>query len=99
MHVLGFVSCAVVSDSGAFCRGNYPPPPRESDILGLEMSGVVVSCGPDCVLDTKPGARVMALLGSGGYSEYVCVNERLLMPVPDSMSMEQVSACRVLWSS
>ena len=27
--------------------GNYPPPPGASDILGLEMSGVIAALGPE----------------------------------------------------
>lgn len=30
-------------------RGLYPPPPGESDILGLEASGVIEEVGKDCV--------------------------------------------------
>ena len=30
-------------------RGLYPPPPGESDILGLEVSGVIEEVGEGCV--------------------------------------------------
>src|SRR5260370_23829931 len=40
--------------------GRYPPPPGESDILGLEVSGT-----------TESGERVAALLAGGGHAEYV----------------------------
>ena len=30
-------------------RGLYPPPPGESDILGLEISGVIEDVGEECV--------------------------------------------------
>ena len=30
-------------------RGLYPPQPGESDILGLEVSGVIEDVGEDCV--------------------------------------------------
>jgi len=26
-------------------QGNYPPPPGDSEILGLEVAGVIESCG------------------------------------------------------
>ena len=26
-------------------EGKYPPPPGESEIMGLEMAGTVISCG------------------------------------------------------
>jgi len=53
--------------------GKYPPPPGESDILGLECVGEVISEGGE---KFKAGARVMSLLASGGYAEYVAVDER-----------------------
>ena len=30
-------------------RGLYPPPPGESDILGLEVAGVIEEVGEECV--------------------------------------------------
>jgi putative PIG3 family NAD(P)H quinone oxidoreductase len=72
-------------------RGLYPPPAGESDVLGLECSGVVTKVGED-VQDFSPGDRVMALLAGGGYAERVAVHERLVMPVPDSVSFEAAAA-------
>ncbi len=48
--------------------GNYPPPPGETDILGLELAGEVEAVG-SAVKEIKPGDRVCALVGSGGYAE------------------------------
>ena len=42
-------------------RGAYPPPAGESDILGLEMAGEVVSAGPDCILRIPVGTPVMSV--------------------------------------
>ena len=43
-------------------KGFYPPPPGESDILGLEATGIVESLGPNCSSKWKKGDRVMTLL-------------------------------------
>lgn len=72
-------------------RGLYPPPPGESDVLGLECAGVVRDVGREAGR-FAPGTRVMALLGSGGYAERVRVHENLVMPVPDGMSFEAAAA-------
>ena len=48
-------------------EGNYPPPPGESEILGLEVAGVVAAVGAN-VQQWAPGDRVMALIGGGGYA-------------------------------
>ena len=71
--------------------GHYPPPPGESDILGLEMAGVVAAVGPG-VSDWQVGDRVCALLGGGGYAERVAVDTRQLLPVPDGWSFERAAA-------
>jgi len=78
-------------------RGAYPPPPGESDILGLECAGEVVEVGPGCTTRFEGGTRVMALLGSGGYAEYVAVPEGQLMRVPDSMSDMEAAAIPETW--
>jgi len=72
-------------------RGLYPPPPGDSEILGLECSGVVTLIGRD-VSGVRVGDEVMALLGSGGYAERVCVHERLVLPIPECLSFETAAA-------
>ncbi len=71
--------------------GHYPPPPGESDILGLEMAGVVAATGLG-VSGWQVGDRVCALLGGGGYAEQVAVDARQLLPVPDGWSFERAAA-------
>lgn len=72
-------------------RGLYPPPPGASDVLGLECSGVVVGLGAGATRFAS-GARVMALLGGGGYAERAVVHEDVLMPIPERLSFEQAAA-------
>jgi len=50
-------------------EGNYPPPAGDSKIIGLEVAGTVESTGVGCSR-YKPGDRVFALVGGGGYAEY-----------------------------
>ncbi|NBC86688.1 MAG: zinc-binding dehydrogenase [Bacteroidetes bacterium] len=72
-------------------RGHYPPPEGESEILGLEMAGIVEETG-DGVVDWSEGDRVFALLGGGGYAEEVVVHKDLLMAIPPGMSMTDAAA-------
>lgn len=72
-------------------RGMYPPPKGESDILGLECSGVVDGLGPG-VTKLKHGDRVMALLPGGGYAEHVVIHEDMAIPIPGGMSFEEAAA-------
>ncbi len=71
-------------------EGNYPPPKGESEILGLEVAGVVAEVAPD-VTRYAPGDRVMALVGGGGYAEKVMAWEGHLIPIPASMSFEEAA--------
>lgn len=62
-------------------RGFYPPPPGESDIYGLEVSGTVVEVGHG-VPEELLGQERVALLASGGYAECVAVRYDHTLPVP-----------------
>ncbi len=72
-------------------EGNYPPPPGDSEIMGLEVAGVVEAVGKDATR-FQPGDRVFALVGGGGYAEYALAYEEHAMSIPESVSFEQ-AAC------
>jgi NADPH2:quinone reductase len=76
--------------------GNYPPPPGESDILGLEVAGVIEELGDD-VADWRTDDRVMTLVGGGSYAEYAVAPAGTLMPVPDGMDLVQAAAISEVW--
>ena len=71
--------------------GNYPPPPGDSTILGLEVAGVIEELGAG-VTGWKVGDRVMTLVGGGSYAEFAVAYASHLMPIPESMSFE-AAAC------
>jgi putative PIG3 family NAD(P)H quinone oxidoreductase len=72
-------------------RGNYPPPPGASDVLGLECSGTISAVGAD-VTDLKVGDEVCALLAGGGYAEKVLVPAGQVMPVPQGVDLVTAGA-------
>ncbi len=72
-------------------KGNYPPPPGATEIMGLEMAGEVIALGKR-VQRWQIGQRVCGLLAGGGYAQFVRIHEELLMPVPEQMSFEQAAA-------
>ena len=71
--------------------GQYPPPPGESDILGLELAGEVETVGA-AVKDLTSGDRVFGLVGSGGYAEKAVIDARMAMPIPAGWSFAQAAA-------
>jgi putative PIG3 family NAD(P)H quinone oxidoreductase len=76
--------------------GLYPPPPGESDILGLEMAGVISAVG-DQVKGRSVGERVMGLLSGGGYAQQVAIHPQMLLPLPASWSFVQGAAVPEVW--
>ena len=72
-------------------KGSYPPPPGASEILGLEMSGIIEQVGSD-VSRWKPGDRVFGLLAGGGYAEYVSTHENMLLEIPENWNFHEGAA-------
>ena len=75
-------------------EGDYPPPPGCPDWMGLEIAGTVVAVGCEAAERSawKVGDKVCALLGGGGYAEYVTVKYDMLMPIPKNCSMVEAAA-------
>lgn len=71
-------------------EGKYPPPSGESPVLGLEVAGEVIGCGPS-VNRWKLGDKVCGLVAGGGYAEKVVVSSQHLMAIPDNMSMHSAA--------
>ncbi len=99
--IVGAEDCLVKIEYAAINRadlmqreGDYPPPPGCPDWMGLEISGEIVEIGEDARVksDWKIGDKVCALLGGGGYAEYVNVKYDMLMPVPKNCTMAEAAA-------
>lgn len=75
-------------------EGHYPPPPGWPAWYGLEASGVIRAMGSEVASEGRwhIGDEVCALLGGGGYAEYVAVPSGMLMPIPRGISMVEASA-------
>ena len=72
--------------------GDYPPPPGCPEWMGLEVAGIIKAVGSEAAKYRKIGDEVCALLGGGGYAEYVAVRYDMTMPVPAPMSLVQAAA-------
>jgi NADPH2:quinone reductase len=72
-------------------QGRYPAPAGVSaEIPGLEVSGVIASCGY-AVKRWKKGDRVCALVAGGGYAELVKVVEGQCLPIPEPLSFAEAA--------
>ncbi|MDD2861051.1 MAG: NAD(P)H-quinone oxidoreductase [Acidiphilium sp.] len=72
-------------------KGAYPPPPGASPILGLEVAGEVVACGPE-VTNWNRGDHVTALCNGGGYAEFVAVPAGQCLPWPAGFDAVQAAS-------
>ncbi|QJD77050.1 NAD(P)H-quinone oxidoreductase [Spirosoma rhododendri] len=90
-QVLVRVAAAGLNRSDIMQRqGGYGTDPS-GQVPGLEMAGTVEQCGPGANR-WRAGDAVCALLPGGGYAEYVAVDERHCLPVPDGMSMTDAAS-------
>jgi putative PIG3 family NAD(P)H quinone oxidoreductase len=91
-EVLVRVAAAGVNRADTLQRqGHYSPPAGESEVPGLEVSGVIEALGED-VDDWAVGDEVCALLAGGGYAEKVRVPAGQVLPVPEGVSLVDAAA-------
>ena len=92
-EVLIRVRAAGLNRSDVYSRmsaayGHTGPGP---EIPGLEVSGIIASCGAG-VTRWTPGDAVCALVNGGGYAEYVSVPGGQCLPVPEGVELEAAAA-------
>ena len=72
-------------------QGRYPPPRGESDVLGLEIAGIVVEKGA-AVHDFAVGDAVCALLAGGGHADYAVAHADCVLPIPPHVDATSAAA-------
>lgn len=71
--------------------GVYVPPSDQSQVLGAEIAGEVISKG-SYVTKFSKGDRVMGLVNGGGYADYCLMHERMALPIPDALTYSDAAA-------
>merc|ERR1712130_876591 len=71
--------------------GRYPNQKAPMN-LGLECYGVIDEVGASHMISLLEGDRVMALLNGGGYAEYVHVDARQCIKIPNEMELSCAAA-------
>ena len=72
-------------------KGLYPDAPKPPCVVGYEVSGTVESTGPG-VDASIVGQSVVALTRFNGYSDRVCVPEKAVFTIPESLDFEHAAA-------
>ena len=75
-------------------EGDYPPPAGCPEWMGLEVSGeiILMSSGAKEKSGYRIGDKICALLGGGGYAEYVAVKYDMCMAVPENCTLAEAAA-------
>ena len=93
--VLVKISYAALNRADLMQReGDYPPPEGCPEWMGLEISGEIIEIGAGARKKShwEIGDKVCALLGGGGYAQYVSVKYDMLMPIPENCTMAEAAA-------
>ncbi|AZN35385.1 NAD(P)H-quinone oxidoreductase [Iodobacter ciconiae] len=80
----------------AQAAGRYPPPAGDSDILGLEVAGVVVGLG-EGVADFVVGDEVLGLVRGGAYAEFCLLESMLAIKKPANLSFTDAASLPEVW--
>lgn len=90
-EVLIRVRAAGLNRSDIYSRMSAAYGQTGPEVPGLEVSGIIESCGSG-VPRWSPGDAVCALVNGGGYAEYVTVPAGQCLPVPEGLSLEEAAA-------
>lgn len=91
-YILIKVKAAALNRADILQReGKYPHPKDASEILGLEISGIVEEIGSK-VENWKKGDKIFGLIPGGGYAEYAVIHKDMANNIPDNLSLEEAAA-------
>ncbi|WP_226039431.1 NADPH:quinone oxidoreductase family protein [Natrinema sp. DC36] len=71
-------------------RGHYPGGPEPPYVPGMEAAGTVDAVG-EGVDELSEDDRVVGMIDTGGYAEYVTAHAQSLFPIPEAMSFEEAA--------
>ena len=72
-------------------QNKYQFKPPLPFVPGSEYAGVIEAVG-EGVMGFKPGDRVAALAGTGGFGTHAIVKAEKLLPLPDGLTLEHAAA-------
>ena len=75
-------------------KGLYPDAPKAPCVVGYEVSGIIEAVG-EKIASSMIGKSVLALTRFNGYSDRVCVPEKNIFTIPESLDFERAAAIPV----
>jgi NADPH:quinone reductase len=85
--VISVKACGINFFDGLMVQGKYQTKPPFPFSPGAEVAGIIRDVGAD-VTDFRPGMRVLAFAGVGGYAEEVAVETWRVLPIPAAMDFK-----------
>ncbi|MEE1654072.1 NAD(P)H-quinone oxidoreductase [Brachymonas sp. G13] len=75
-------------------KGNYPAPPGESELPGLEIAGEIIAGDAEAMQQAgfAIGDQVCALVAGGGYAELCVAPVAQCLPVPTGLSLIEAAS-------
>lgn len=75
-------------------KGAYPSPKGWPQWPGLEVAGIIEDMGAKAQKESgkKIGDKVCALLGGGGYAQYVCAPFGMVTDIPKGLTFEEAAS-------
>lgn len=89
--VIRVAACGVNYYDGLAAEGKYQTRPPFPFTPGGEVAGTVTTIGA-ATSRFRPGQKVVAFTGFGGYAEMVAVHVSRVFPVPDGMSFDDAAS-------
>lgn len=91
-------ACGVNFFDGLMVEGNYQTRPERPFSPGSEVAGIIEVVGAE-VTGLKPGARVLAFNGIGGYAEAALAEAERVYPIPDAMAFPQAAGFLITYAT
>lgn len=96
--VIRVEACGINFFDGLMVEGKYQTKPERPFSPGSEVAGVISSVGAG-VEHLKPGMRVLAFAGIGGYGEQVAVDAWRVFPIPNEMSFVEAAGFLITYAT
>jgi NADPH2:quinone reductase len=91
-------ACGVNYFDGLMVEGKYQTKPERPFTPGSEVAGVVAAVGPG-VERLRPGTRVVAFNGIGGYAEQAIAQAERTSAIPDAMSFVEAAGFLITYAT
>lgn len=96
--LIGVEACGVNFFDGLVVEGKYQTKPDRPFSPGSEVAGIVLSVADD-VTALRPGMRVLAFAGFGGYAEKVVADAWRVFPIPDRVGFAEAASFLITYAT